>query len=224
MRRWTACGDHAQAASMIGILGGTFDPIHFGHLRTGMDMVQALALRELRLLPCGTPPHRAPPVASGAQRLAMVRLAVADEPGWVVDTRELERPGPSYMVDTLRSLRAEVGATPLALIVGTDAFLGLPTWHRWLQLGELAHIVVAHRPGWVPEPRAALAEWLEPRVVADTAALHAAAAGRVWFQEVTQLDIAASRIRALVAAERSARYLLPDAVVDYLRAENLYRT
>ncbi len=209
---------------MIGILGGTFDPIHFGHLRTALDMLQALRLSELRFLPCGTPPHRAPPIASGAQRLAMLRLAVADEPGLEIDTRELDRAGPSYMVDTLSSLREEVGVTPLVLIVGTDAFLGLPTWHRWLQLGELAHIVVAHRPGWVPEPAAELAAWMETRRVAEVSALHAAPAGRVLFQEVTQLDIAASRIRALIAAGHSARFLAPASVLGYIRTEHLYQT
>lgn len=208
----------------IGILGGTFDPVHIGHLRSALELLETLALAEVRLIPCGHPPHRNPPHASAAARRAMLDLAVAGQPGLRVDSRELERPGPSYMVDTLASLRDEVGATPLCLLLGSDAFLGLPRWHRWQELLQLAHLVVMHRPGWTLETslEAPLAQLVTARRVATVAALAAQPAGSLLLAPVTPLDISASAIRALVAAGRSPRYLLPDGVWDYIRDQGLY--
>lgn len=208
----------------VGILGGTFDPIHFGHLRPALELMETLGLAEVRLIPCGRPPHRNPPRASAAARLAMLQLAVAGQPGLRVDARELERPGPSYMVDTLASLRAELGATPLCLLLGSDAFLGLPQWHRWQDLLALAHLVVMHRPGWgldesLPAP---LAPLVAARQVHEAAALAVQPAGSILLTPVTPLDISATAIRALVAAGRSPRYLLPDAVWDHIRTHGLY--
>ena len=139
----------------IGIFGGTFDPIHYGHLRTAFELLQALRLGELRFMPAGNPPHREQPMASAEQRVAMVRAATAGQPGFTVDDRETRREGPSYSVDTLAGLRAEHPTRPLCLIVGMDAFLGLPKWHQWQDILKLAHLVVAHRPGW----RAPTAPW-----------------------------------------------------------------
>ena len=133
---------------MIGIFGGTFDPVHFGHLRPALDVKQALGLREMRLIPCFSPPHRQQPVANPGQRLTMLRAAVGEEPELLVDNREMKREGVSYMVDTLSSLREEFGDEPLCLVLGSDAFLQLDGWHRWREIIELAHIVVTHRPGW----------------------------------------------------------------------------
>jgi len=208
----------------IGVLGGTFDPVHFGHLRSALELLESLALAEVRLIPCGHPPHRQPPVAPAAARLAMLELAAAGQVGLRVDARELERPGPSYMVDTLAALRAEVGATPLCLILGADAFLGLPGWHRWQELTELAHLVVMHRPGWELDHALAapLAQLLALRRVHEAAALAAQPAGSILLAPVTPLDISATAIRAQIAAGRSPRYLLPDAVWDYIRSRGLY--
>ncbi|MCK9532655.1 MAG: nicotinate-nucleotide adenylyltransferase [Gammaproteobacteria bacterium] len=213
----------------VGLFGGTFDPVHFGHLRPALECLVALGLPELRLIPSAMPPHRAAPVASPEQRLAMLRLAAADQPGFVVDARELQRPGPSYTVDTLRELRAELGdARPLCLLLGTDAFLGLPSWHHWQALPELAHLVVMHRPGF---PREALAEradeavraLLAARQLASPTDLHGRPAGGIWLQPVTALDISATAIRASIGAGGSARYLLPDAVWRYIEQNGLYR-
>ena len=132
----------------IGLFGGTFDPIHYGHLRTAFELWQELRLAEVRFLPTGSPPHRDDPLASSELRLAMVRAAVADQPAFVVDDREIRRTGISYSVDTVTELRAEYPDRSLCLLLGMDAFLGLPNWHRWRDLLGLAHIVVAHRPGW----------------------------------------------------------------------------
>ena len=196
----------------IGIFGGTFDPIHYGHLRTAFEMLQALDLDEVRFIPSGDPPHRGQTYATAARRLEMVRLAIADQPGFVVDDRELQRGGPSYTVDTLTALRAEHGDVPMGLIVGMDAFLGLTTWHRWADILSLAHIVVAHRPGWKAPDIGPLGELIAEFGTHRTGDLHAAACGRVHIHAVTQLEISSSEIRDLVAAGRDPRFLMPDAV------------
>ena len=209
---------------MIGLLGGTFDPVHFGHLRPALDMQQALSLDEVRLIPCRVPPHRDAPHASPAQRLMMLRLAISGERALSIDERELRRDGPSYMIDTLQSLRAEFGnVRPLALLIGMDALQGLDRWHRWRELADLCHIVVATRPGWTPPQSGAVAALVQERRVEEVEELRVRPAGRLLFCPVTSLDISASRIRALLAAGESPRYLLPGAVLDYIQTTNLYQ-
>ncbi len=207
---------------MIGILGGTFDPIHHGHLRCAQELLQDLPLDEVRLIPCHIPPHRDAPHASALQRARMLQAAVEGVPGLRVDDRELSREGPSYTVDTLHGLRAEFGATPLCLIVGMDAFNGLDSWHRWQELIGLAHIVVAHRPGWRAPQTGAVAELLQRHAVDSASALRARPAGCVLPWPITALDISASAIRAQVAAGKSPRFLVPKAVVGIIAAEGLY--
>lgn len=209
---------------MIGILGGSFDPIHFGHLRLAVEMSQALKLSELRFIPTGQPPHRSPPVASGGQRLSMVKAAIKGVPGLRVDDRELRRSGPSYTVDTLLSLRAELGAEPLCLIIGMDAFLKLNTWHRWRELPGLAHIVAAHRPGWTGEPSDEIKQLLAERRGDDPKRLTTSSAGCIFLCPITQLDISSSQIRRLIAEQRSASFLLPESVLKIINTENLYST
>lgn len=157
---------------MIGILGGTFDPIHFGHLRPALELLQDLPLQEVRFVPLRTAVHRTQPVATAAQRLAMVQAAVKNQPGFIADDRELRRTGNSYSYDTLASLRAELGARlPICLLTGLDAFAELPTWYRWRDIADLAHWVVMRRPGadMVTDP--ALRHWMEPRLAKDPAVL-----------------------------------------------------
>lgn len=209
---------------MIGILGGTFDPIHFGHLRPALDIQQALDLDEVRLLPCRIPPHRAMPVAAPEQRLTMLRLAIHGERNLSIDERELNRGGPSYMVDTLLSLRSELGNDrPVALIIGMDALQGLDRWHRWRELIGLCHLVVATRPGWQAPLDGAVSELVRQHQTEQAEALRTAPAGKVLFCPVTQLDISASRIRTMLTAGHSPRYLLPAAVLDYIQAVGLYQ-
>lgn len=210
---------------MIGLLGGTFDPIHYGHLRPALELSEALGLAQLRFIPNGVPPHRDPAHASAAQRREMVRRAIAGQRGFVLDDRELQRPGPSYSVDTLRELRAEQGQVPLCLLLGMDAFLGLHHWHQWELLPQLAHLVVAHRPGWSLDADAipaSLGLLLDRRRVKDPAALAAAPAGGVFLQPVTPLAISSTAIRALFATGRSARWLLPDTVIEYILEKDIY--
>jgi nicotinate-nucleotide adenylyltransferase len=196
----------------IGIFGGTFDPIHYGHLRTAFELVQALRLGEMRFMPAGSPPHREQPVASAEQRLAMVNAAVEGQPGFVVDDREMRREGPSYSVDTLAALREDFPDRSLCLIVGMDAFLGLPKWHQWREILQLAHLVVAHRPGWRAPSMGPLGELLVDSGTGRINDLHEATAGRIYIHAVTQLEISSTEVRKLIASGRDPRYLMPDSV------------
>ncbi len=206
----------------MGVFGGTFDPVHLGHLRSAFELKATLDCGEIRFLPCAIPPHRATPVADANTRAHMVKLAVGDEPGFVVDERELHREGPSYSVDTLESLRAEFPSTPLCLFVGMDAFLGLPRWHRWERIFELAHVVVAHRPGWRVPARGPLGELIALRGRKDPLALHQVSAGLIFVHAVTQLEISSTEIRELIRAGRDPRFLLPDVVRNYVMEVGCY--
>ena len=196
----------------IGIFGGTFDPIHCGHLRTAFELWQELRLEEVRLLPAGTPPHRDQLYASAAMRLKMVRAAVADQPSFVVDDREVRRTGVSYSVDTLTELRQENPQRSLCLLLGMDAFLGLPHWHRWRELLTLAHIVVAHRPGWHAPTSGPLGEVMVDHGTGSIAELHEQPCGRIYVHAGTQLEISSTELRALLVAGRDPRYLVPEEV------------
>ena len=213
----------------VGILGGTFDPIHLAHLRLGQEAADILGLDEVRLVPSATPPHRAAPMASAEHRLAMVRLAIADNRRFRADDRELRRDAPSYTIDTLESIRAEIGPQrPLCLILGADAFVLLETWSRWTTLFELAHIAVACRPGHPPESWAghmgpALAAQFGRRRTDDPGRIAATPGGSVFPLAITQMDISARQIRALLPGPASARYLLPRIVLDYIEMQRLYR-
>jgi nicotinate-nucleotide adenylyltransferase len=207
----------------IGIFGGTFDPIHFGHLRTAFELLQALRLDGMRFMPAGTPPHREGTVASAAVRLAMVQAATQGQPGFVVDDREIRREGLSYSVDTMRTLRGDLPDHSLCLIVGMDAFLGLPKWHQWRELLDLAHLVVAHRPGWRAPSMGPLGELLVDRGTGRIGDLHEARAGCIYIHAVTQLEISSTEVRKLIAAGRDPRYLMPDAVRAIIDETGCYR-
>jgi nicotinate-nucleotide adenylyltransferase len=207
----------------IGIFGGTFDPIHFGHLRTAFELVQALRLGEMRFMPAGNPPHRESTVASSEERLAMVRAATEGQPGFVVDDREMRREGLSYSVDTMRTLRADFPERSLCLIVGMDAFLGLPKWHQWRELLDLVHLVVAHRPGWRAPSMGPLGELLVDRGTGRIDDLHESRAGCIYIHAVTQLEISSTEVRKSIAAGRDPRYLMPDAVRAIIASTKCYR-
>ena len=211
----------------IGILGGTFDPIHYGHLRLAEEMLELANLKQIYFIPTGMPPHRDSPQVSAQHRSAMVQLAIADQPAFVLDEREVERTTPCYTADTLRELRAELGASqPLCLLMGGDAFLQLHTWHEWEQLFELAHIVVGYRPGFTLEERittatSALRQHYQQRLcTAD--ALSQNPAGGIAELAIPKLEISATLIRSRVAENRSIRYLLPNSVADYIHQHHLY--
>jgi len=206
---------------MIGIYGGTFDPVHYGHLRTALEVKEQFDLQELRLLPSRIPPHRAQPGAATGQRFAMLKLALAGgRDGLLIDTRELQREGPSYMVETLASIRREIAQQPLLLFIGSDAFEHLNTWFQWSRLFEFAHIVVMTRPGAVKQ---SLPIELTQKLTATQALLKQQPCGKLFFQIVTQLDISASQIRSIFAAHRRADFLLPDNVINYILRNDLYQ-
>lgn len=206
----------------MGIFGGTFDPIHYGHLRTAFEMLQALRFDEVRFMPCGNPPHRSKPIADAGLRLQMAKIATDGQQGFVVDDRELQRDGPSYSVDTLAALRQEFPSQSLGLIIGMDAFLGLPRWYHWREILQLAHIVVAHRPGWRAPDIGPLGEMLADRGTHRIDDLHQAIAGHIYIHDVTQLEISSSEIRELVGLGRDPRFLMPDGVRDLITQSGCY--
>jgi nicotinate-nucleotide adenylyltransferase len=206
----------------IGLFGGAFDPIHYGHLRTAFELWQALKLTELRFMPTGNPPHRDPLLASAELRLHMVRAAVASQPAFVVDDREIRRSGISYSVDTLTELRAEFPDRSLCLLLGMDAFLGLPNWHRWRELFDLAHVVVAHRPGWKAPTHGPLGEVMVDRGTGTVRDLHEQRAGKIYVLAVTQLEISSTELRQSIVAGRDPRYLVPDEVRTIIRETGCY--
>ena len=196
----------------IGLFGGTFDPIHYGHLRTAFELWQELRLTEVRFLPTGNPPHREQPLASAELRLQMVQAAVAGQSAFVVDDREVRRTGVSYSVETLAELRTEYPNRSLCLLLGMDAFLGLPEWHRWRELLGLAHIVVAHRPGWKAPTMGPLGEVMVDHGTGAIRELHEKPAGCVYVHAVTQLEISSTELRQLIVAGRDPRFLVPEEV------------
>ena len=208
--------------SPMGIFGGTFDPIHYGHLRTAFEILQALHFDEVRFMPCGHPPHRIEQIADAALRLKMVRVAIEAQAGFVVDDRELLRDGPSYSVDTLTMLREEFPLRPLGLIIGMDAFLGLPKWYRWREILQLSHIVVAHRPGWRVPDMEPLSELLANTGTHLIENLHQAISGHIFIHGVTQLEISSSEIRELIAAGGDSRFLMPDGVRELIDQSGCY--
>lgn len=205
----------------IGLLGGTFDPIHFGHLRSALEVSEQLKLAHVRLIPSARPPHRDTPYATPQQRLMMLHLAMKNADRFVVDDRELQRDGISYSVDTLVSLRDDFPDNPLFLLLGTDAFLGIQTWHQWERLLELAHIVVIRRPDEIIPMPMELNAWYQQHLAVPNDAQRLA--GKIWPVTVTQLAISATAIRTDVLEGKSPQFLLPDAVIQLINQLGLYR-
>jgi len=205
---------------LIGILGGTFDPVHYGHLRCATEVAEALSLDRVLLIPLANPPHREPPVASAVQRLQMLQLAVREFSRLQVDDCELRLGGMSYTVRTLEHLRNELGDVALCLMVGADAFLDLESWHQWQRLFELAHIIVMQRPGFDLEGR--MPTWSLPRLAQSVAGLREQPNDRIWVQPVTPIDISASAIRQALARGESVAGKTPAAVLDYIQHHRLY--
>lgn len=208
----------------IGVLGGTFDPIHYGHLQSAIEILETLSLAEIRFIPCKVPIHRNLPLFTAEQRLELIYLAIANQPGFIVDTRELNRTGLSYTVDTLISLRADIGwYTPICLIVGTDVFIEIYRWYRWQELLKLAHIVVMRRPGKMNIIPSNMTNFVEENLVNNYCYLKNQIAGSILFQTVTQLDISATQIRFMLTHGKTPRYLLPDSVLARIKSWNLLK-
>ena len=206
----------------IGILGGTFDPVHFGHLRIGLECQEILSLDELRFIPCASPPHRAMPTATAEQRTEMLSIALQGVDKLCVDDRELHRPGHSYTVDTLKSLAEEFPQASLYLVVGSDSFQNIFTWHQWQKIFELANIIIAQRPDHVDDRLSDTGQKLKNRFCGIDDARQSSA-GKIVCVGVSQLEISATNIRQLVKEKRSLKFLLPDRVIEYIEKHQLYR-
>jgi nicotinate-nucleotide adenylyltransferase len=206
----------------VGLFGGTFDPVHFGHLRAAFEAMEMLGVGDFRLLPAGRPPHRASTFASAGHRLAMLKLAVSGQRGFSVDDREIRREGLSWMVDTLAEIRKEEGDSPLLLLIGQDAANALDSWHEWRRLFELTHFVVMRRPETGSRYSDTLREHMQRRRTENPGKLKLKPAGMVLHLEVTQLDISSTAIRGLLAKGRSPEFLMPDSVIEYIRDNRLY--
>jgi nicotinate-nucleotide adenylyltransferase len=206
----------------LALFGGTFDPVHYGHLRCADEARRKLHLQQLYLLPAGTPPHRDAPRTTTRQRLDMLQLACREFPDLKIDDRETRRSGPSYMVDTLRELRAEGPGRSLMLLIGQDAANLLHTWHQWEELLTLAHIVVLTRPGARVEYRQDVARQIKNRSVDDVLKLFDTQAGLVAGLAVESIDISATSIKSIIRLGRSVRSMLPGSVLEYIRENSLY--
>lgn len=204
----------------VGIMGGTFDPVHFGHLRSALEVCQQLKLDHVRLMPCHVPPHRPQPEAKAAERRLLLELSVKSAAELIVDDRELQREGPSYSVDTLHSLRHEFPDNPLFLIIGSDAFRNLDSWSRWTEILDLAHIVVMQRPGEPLDLSPELQNWLADKLAEPEE--RALLVGKIWVVDVTALAISATDIRAQRDAGQSVQFLVPEAVLTAIEQLGLY--
>ena len=205
----------------LGLLGGAFDPVHIGHLRGAIAVREELQLERVDFIPAAQSPLKGGAALTAEHRLAMLQLAVRGVPGLDVDARELERPGPSYTVDTLKALRAEYGAArPLLWIVGSDILTTLSQWSRWRELLDHAHLVVMARPG-ASDPEDEVKKWIESHRIEGNLAVTQPAGGVVLVRQPL-LDIASSQIRALIAEGRDTRFLMPDAVMEYIERHTLF--
>ena len=209
---------------MIGLLGGTFNPIHFGHLRMAQELAESLHLEEVRFIPSATPPLKSLPKVSAEHRAHMVKLAITDNPLFRLDTRELSRTGASYTIDTLSSLRQELGPdTSLILFMGTDAFRQLERWHRWGALLDYCHIALVQRPHSTNDALSPeLQHYLSEHYTEHGNDLQQHASGFITMRQITALDISSTAIRARIEQGTSLRYLMPDSVIGYLREHSLY--
>lgn len=205
----------------IGVLGGTFDPIHFGHLRAALEISEQFKLDQIRLIPCKQPPHRGAPIANAEHRLQMVKLAV-QQTKFIVDDQEMQREGPSYSIDTLMSLRRTFPYASLCMIVGVDAFLSLPSWYQWEKLIQLVNIVVMYRSGWQLPNRGIMYDFLIKYALGLEEKIVDFRNGKIVAQSITILDIHASKIREMVGLGQSPRFLLPEKTIEYIQNNQLY--
>ncbi|HFE38700.1 MAG TPA: nicotinate-nucleotide adenylyltransferase [Gammaproteobacteria bacterium] len=206
----------------IGLLGGMFDPVHNGHLRIAVECQYTLSLDQLRMLPCAAPAHREMPGVSPQWRLKMLQAALHNVEGIIADDRELKRPAPSYTIDTLRAVKAEFPQASLYLIIGSDAFQSLNTWHEWRSLLSLTNIVIARRPDHRPDCLSEVGKLLADAFVTNLPSFLKSNAGKICVINVCQLEISSSCIRALLNERKSVQFLLPDSVIKLIQEHHLY--
>jgi nicotinate-nucleotide adenylyltransferase len=207
----------------IGFLGGTFDPIHFGHLRPALEISEALSLKQLFLMPNHIAPHKSASHCSAKQRSDMVALAIARQPGIAIDTRELKRDKASYTIDTLKELKALYPTTPICFIMGMDSLVSFDSWHKWQEILDYCHLIISQRPQWHPHFNSTVQKLVERCKTADKQDLHNLQSGKIYFQDTSQLDISSTQIRQLLKNNLSIDYLVPEAVSDYIKKHHLYQ-
>ncbi len=207
----------------IGFLGGSFDPIHFGHLRTALEISEALDLKQLFLLPNHIAPHKTSMQCSAVQRCSMVRLAIEKQEKLHIDTRELNRPQASYSIDTLKEIKRDYPDTPICFILGMDSLLGFDNWHQWQDILNYCHLIISHRPGWKCNFNDNIKSLVETCITLHKEDLHRHLSGKIYFQSTSQLAISSSQIRQALLQKKSIDYLLPNAVKDYIQIHKLYK-
>ncbi|MCU7940743.1 MAG: nicotinate-nucleotide adenylyltransferase [gamma proteobacterium symbiont of Bathyaustriella thionipta] len=214
-----------KVKSPIGIYGGTFDPVHYGHLRPNLELCEIFALDHVRFIPAFAPPHREAPQTPAEQRLEMVAQAIEAESRFVLDDREIKRGGPSYTLDTLKSLRQDYPDNPLCLLMGMDAFAAIDCWYHWQELLDYAHIIVSQRPETdfhASEQWSTAVQALYEQHQAERKAISQTLCGKIRLEPVTQLSISATDIRNRLKNKQSIRFLMPEPVINLIKYYNLY--
>lgn len=206
----------------IGFLGGTFDPIHFGHLRPALEISEALSLQQLFLMPNHIAPHKEKSHCSAQQRSEMVKLAIQHQPKIQIDNRELERNKPSYTIDTLKELKAQYPTTPLCFIMGMDSLITFDSWFHWQEILDYCHLIISQRPGWHGQFNSTVQDIVNRCTTTNIQDLHQSQCGKIYFQTTSQFDISSTKIRQFLNKKQSIDYLVPQAVSDYIKQHQLY--
>ncbi len=208
---------------LIGLLGGTFDPIHCGHLRLAIEMKEQLGLSRVLLIPAHLPPHRDTPQVDAPTRLALVRAAIDGIPGLEVDDRELQRAEASYTIETLRSLHGEHPGQRYCLLLGMDAFCHFNSWYQWQDILQFCHLGIAGRPGSSRPQAGPVAKLLAHSQINEVAGLDTTPAGKIIIREIPALEISATGIRQNIATKRTISFLVPPKVQQIIREKWLYQ-
>jgi nicotinate-nucleotide adenylyltransferase len=215
--------DRSVSNTSVALFGGTFNPVHFGHLKIAEEMADLLQVSQMRLLPCGLPPHRAKPDVTAKQRLAMLNLALGDQSLLIADDLELNRAGPSYTIDTLKQVRQEIGqSVPLFLCLGMDVLSSLNTWHCWQELLDYCHIAVSPRPGWPVPSQGEIKSWVSRHRSDDIAQIKNMANGCIYFCDLMMLELSSTAIRDTIKRGENISSMTPHEVVDYIKTNHLY--
>ena len=216
--------DRSDNKMAVALFGGTFNPVHNGHLRIASELAELLPISELRMMPCGVPPHRDKKMVSAQQRLEMLQIGIGhDNPALTIEDIELQRTTPSYSIDTVNLIRRNLGpSVPLILCLGMDALASISSWHRWEQLLDFCHIAVSSRPGFAAPKKGPLYEWINQHCCADLSKLEERPAGHIYFCDLTMLAVSSTIIRDKVKNKESIRYMTPDSVVNYIQQHRLY--
>ena len=215
--------DRSVSNMSVALFGGTFNPVHFGHLRLATALAGLLQVKPIRMIPCAMPPHRTEPSASAEQRLAMLKLAIDKQPILAADDLELHRTTPSYSIDTLELVRQQIGAqAPLFFCMGMDSLAGISSWHRWRELLNFCHIVVYPRPRWQPPSQGEVARWIDRHQCNNLSELKQRPSGQLYICDLAMLDLSSSEIRDHIKQDKNIDHMAPKPVIEYIKLHSLY--